>query len=246
MAIIQLPKAVPDVVELPKAFHAPNSALHPGQIDYTNYGNNPALKRAHDALKSNFDEAVAINELRANPCDEDRAATHDRKVRERCDGFERRAAEKLDGAVAALRAEVSAVEASLASKAGLKVNPAHLNIIVGTMQGLSPDKRTQTVNELIEKGDGATLAALLEVPLFATGLTERVRDSIKDRLFRKVDPQALALRDQLKLALDRMDKAMNETVRMFGSLKSGAGEGDWKRRAQKAAIQSAQDELSNR
>jgi hypothetical protein len=239
MADIYLNKAVPDVVELPKAFHAPHSALHPNNIDYESFGNNPALKRAHDALQYVFDESTSINEFRAKPSDEDRAATHDRRVRERCDNFEPNAAEKVDSAIAGVKAEITKVESSLSEKAGLKPNPVHFDAITAAFHGMKPEKRMTTLNELIEQGDGASLATLIEAPLFLTGLTAEVRDSIKERLYHKVDPMGLKLRDHLKLSLERMDKASVIAVQTFAQLRAGTGDGEWRNRAEMFAARNA-------
>jgi hypothetical protein len=239
MTDIYLSKAVLDIVELPKAFHAPNSGLHPGQIDFASFGDNPALKRAHDTLKYVFDEGTGINEFRAKPSDEDRAATHDRKVRERCDGFERSAAEKIDGALSGLRAELLTVESNLSNKAGLKPNPVHFDAITAAFHGMKPEQRMATLSQLIEQGDGASLATLVEAPLFLTGLTAEIRDSIKERLYRKVDPMGLKLRDYLKLSLERMDNAANLSVSMFSELRAGTENGAWRKRAETAAARVA-------
>lgn len=239
MADIYLNQAVPDIVELPKAFHAPHSALSPHNIDYASFGDNPALKRAFDALNYVFDEANSINEFRAKPSDEDRAATHDRKVRERCDKFEPKAAEKLDGAIVGLKSELATVESNLSTKAGLKSIPGHFDAITSCFFGFNAEKRVATVNELIEQGDGASLATLIEAPLFLTGLTAEVRDNIKERLYRKVDPMAFKLMEHLKLSIDRMDNASLKVLPTFGDLRAGTGEGEWRKRAQMAAARNA-------
>ena len=239
MADIYLNQAVPDIVELPKAFHAPHSALSPHNIDYASFGDNPALKRAFDALNYVFDEANSINEFRAKPSDEDRAATHDRKVRERCDKFEPNAAEKLDGAIVGLKSELASVESNLSTKAGLKSIPGHFDAITSCFFGFKAEKRVATVIELIEQGDGASLATLIEAPLFLTGLTAEVRDSIKERLYRKVDPMGFKLMEQLKLSINRMDNASIKALPMFGELRAGTGEGEWRKRAQMAAARNA-------
>lgn len=241
MSIITLPSNPAEVVSLPKAFQAPPEMMHPGQIDYASFGGNAALKRASDALQHSWDEALAINELRANPHDEDRAATHDRKVRERVDGFDRSIANRYDGAIAGLRTEFAAVEARLISKAGLKANTLHFDAITASFHNMKPEQRMATIAQLIEQGDGASLATLVEAPLFLTGLTAEIRDSIKERLFRKVDPSGLALRDQLNLALERMDNAVNASLNMRAKLRAGTAQGEWKRRAQQAAVHAARE-----
>lgn len=239
MSIVTIPKHNPEVVELPKAFDEPHEAIHPGQIDYAGFNDNATLKRASDCLGFGRDEARTINQLRTNPHDEDRAATHDRKVREACDKFDRSWAEKFDGAKAALLAELHSVEAALTMKAGLKSNPVHFDAITSSFHNFSVEKRMSTLSELIEQCDGASLATLIEAPLFLTGLTSEVRDSIKERLFRKIDPKGLALRDQLAIARVRMENASLASLPMRAQLRAGTSQGEWKNRAQLAAIHSA-------
>ena len=246
MSIIAIPKHNPEVVDLPKAFQSPPEAMHPGQIDYASFGDNAALKRASDALQYGWNEALAINTLRANPHDEDRAATHDRKVCERVDAFDRSFAETFDNANADLKAELRAVEAELERKAGLKPNPAHFDAITASFHGMKPELRMATISDLIAQGDHASLATLIEAPLFLTGLTAEVRDAIKTRVLNKVDPQAVALSDQLKLAIERMDNASYASLPMRAQLRAGTGQGEWKERAKQAAVRAAADNFTRR
>lgn len=246
MSVVTVSRHNPEVVELEKAFQAPPEPMHPGQIDYASFGDNAALKRASDALQHGWNEGVAINNLRANPHDEDRAATHDRKVRERVDAFDRSFAEMFDNANAGLKAELRAVEAELERKAGLKSNPAHFDAITASFHGFKPERRMATINELIEQGDHASLATLIEAPLFLTGLAAEVRDAIKTRVLHKVDPQGLALTDQLKLAIERMDNAANASLTMRAQLRAGTGQGEWKERAKRAAVRAAADNFTKR
>jgi hypothetical protein len=238
-----IPANPPEVVPLPKAFDAAHEALHPDQIDYASFGNNAALQRASNALKFAYDEGNAINHLRANPHDEDRAATHDRKVRERVDGFDRTFAQNFDGARADIQSELRRTEADLEQKAGLKANPAWSTAIVGTIQHMSPSERNQAVADLIEQGDHATLATLMDAPLLVSKLTAEQRDSIKTRVFMKVDPKGLALRDQLANALIKLDAASIASLTMRERLRAGTGPGEWKDRAKSAAVHNAATNL---
>ena len=189
---------------------------------------------------------MAINKLRTSPHDEDRAATHDRKVRERVDAFDRSISQKFDGAKNELKAELRAVEGELDRKAGLKANPVHFDAITAAFHGMKPEQRIQTLNELIEQGDNASLATLIEAPLFLTGLPPEVRDGIKARVFAKVDPQGLALRDQLNLAIERMEAASFASLPMRAQLRAGTGQGEWKDRAKRAAAIAAADSFTRR
>ena len=247
MSIITIPQHNPEVVPLPKAFQAPPEAMHPGQIDYASFGDNAALKRASDALQHGWNEALAINELRANPHDEDRAATHDRKVRERHDGSARSFAEKFDNANAELKAELRAVEAELDRKAGLKPNMTVANLTVGTLQGMKNDgERMAAVSELLEDGDYETLATLMAVPRFTTQLPAAFLNGLRERVLHKVDPQGVKLRDHLKVAIEKMDNAATASIIMFSQLRAGTGQGEWKERAKQAAVDAERNRLANK
>ncbi len=246
MSIVTIPQHNPDVVELPTAFDEPHESIHSGQIDYAGFDNNPALKRASDSLGFGRVEASAINQLRVNPNPEHRAALHDRTVREACDKFDRSLAEKFDGAKAALLVELSSVEAALTTKAGLKSNPIYVDAITSSFFNMNAEKRMATLTELIEQCDGASLATLIAAPLFITGLTAESRDSIKERLFRRVDPKGLALRNQLNVALARLENASLASLPMRAKLRAGTGDGAWRERSKAAAARAAADNLARR
>ena len=239
MSIINLPEHNVEVVPLPKAFHAPNGYIHAGQVEAEAFPGNAALSAASAALGYGREEAEAINELRANPDDEDRAATHDRKVRERIDNFERTFAERFDNAKAGVENELKRTEADLVEAAGLKPNSAHFDAITSAFHQMKPEQRAATIAELIDQGDHASLATLIDAPLFLTGLTAEVRDSIRERVFHKVNPQAVKLRDHLKVVLKRIDEAGYVAPSMFGQLRSGTGPGEWKNRSKMAAAKAA-------
>lgn len=230
-----------EVVPLPKAFQAPPEALHAGQFDYASFGDNAAIKLMADVVGEAWETGGKVNGERTNPHDEDRAATHDRKIRERVDGAQQRFNDKFERAKAGLAAELKAVEAELDRKAGLKPNPVHFDAITAAFHGMKPEQRAATINELIGQGDHASLATLIEAPLFLTGLNAEQRDSIKTRVLEKVDPKGVALRNQLKLCIERADNAANSSIVMFAQLRAGTNPGDWKVRAQQAAVHAARE-----
>jgi hypothetical protein len=209
--------------------------LHPAQIPYAEFGDNPALKQASEALKYAFDGLAQIDELRANPHPEYTPARHARTVREALDGFDHAHSHKFDSGRAALKAEHRRVESELATAANLKPNDKHFAAIVGTFQGFNPGQRAQTLDQLIEQQDGPSLASLLEAPLFLTGLTAEQRDSIKLRMFLKVNPQGVALRDALAKSLERFEAASYAAIKARASLLEGTDRFD-KRRAEAEAL----------
>lgn len=243
MSIITLPSNPPEVVEMAKAFNqGPPEDLHPGNVE----GDSPALKGANGTLQQIWDGAAALNEQRANPDPEHRAATHDRIMREANDAFERNSIAKLDSAFAALKAELADEEADLADKAGLKPDTTWRFAVVGTIHDMrNAGDQAAAINGMIEQGDHASLAALIDAPLVATGLTAEVRDSIKPRVFLKVDAQAVSRIEQLKLAVERFDKAMNAAPGMFAKLRAGTEPGAYRERAKQAALGHARSNFNN-
>lgn len=246
MPITTIAEHNPDVVELPSAFTEPHEATHPGQINFADFGDNPALKRASDALKFWYDGAIELNSFRQNPDDEVRAATHDRLTRERVDKFETNYCAQFENAKADLKRELANVETNLEYDAGLKPNDVHFNAVTAAFSYMKPEQRLQTLNDLIEQGENAALATLIEAPLFLTGLTAEQRSGIKERVFNKVDPKRLALRNQLKVAFSKMENASIPALRMTGNLRAGTEPGAWRERAKKAAIAVAVNNATNR
>ncbi len=242
MSIITLPSNPAEVPELTKAFQAPPEALHSGQFDYASFDGNAAIKLMADTVGEAWNEGGTINELRQNPHEEDKASTADRKVRELVESSQHRFGDKFDRAKAGLVAELKRVESDLETKAGLKPNMAIANLIVGTLQGMKNDaERMAAVNGLLEDGDYVTLATLLAVPRFTTQLPADFLIGLRERALRKVDPKGVALRDQLKLCIDRADNAGNASIVMFAKLRAGAEQGAWRTRAQQAAVHAARE-----
>ncbi len=234
MVDLVIPDSVAEVVALPKVNNAVPGVFHPANIDYENHGNNSALKAASDALKAIYEEAGAINELRGNPHEEARAATHDRTVREKVEAAERALDSRLGGAMFGLRAEFRRIEAELDEKAGFVANPAHFSAIVGTLQGMTPEARVGAIGEMVEAGDNATLATIAEAPLFLTGIPKEVRDTIKTRVLQKVAPAGVNLRNALIKAMGHVEAAGNASVFMYAALRGGAEPGAWRERAKQA------------
>ncbi|HEY0013180.1 MAG TPA: hypothetical protein VGB79_10055 [Allosphingosinicella sp.] len=208
----------------------PPEQLHPAQINFAKFGDHPVLKQASDALGMAWEGIGSIDKLRANPHPEDRPATHARKVRQAVTEFGNAWAQRADGAKAALKAEHRRVEAELETAANLKANERHFGAIVGTFQGLNPGAKAQALDQLIEQGDGPTLATLIDAPLFVTGLTAEQRDAIKMRLLTKVNPAGVALRDQLAKALAKMEAASMASIDAQMKLNTGTDRFDRKSR----------------
>lgn len=238
MADIQLTNHVPNVF-VQAAFHAPNGYIHAGQVEVDKHPENAALKAMAEALGYGRSEAESINAFRANPHEDHMPAQHDRAIRERCDTFERKFAEKFDNAKAGLERELTNVEAGLVTKAGLTPNAAHFDAITAAFHQMKPGQRAETVADLIAQGDHASLATLIEAPLFLTGLKAEERDAIKERVFHKLDPMAVALRDHLKVVLGRAGQATEAAHNMFHQLRAGTEPGAWRARGEAAAAREA-------
>lgn len=229
------PRAQPlsDEAALPRAFDRPSEHLHPAQIPYADFGNNAVLKAASDTLTFAQARLAAIDELRGNPHPEDKPATHARKVREAVSAFDRVWADKWDGNKADLQAEHKRVESGLVEKANLKPIDRHFDAVTATFHNMKPEDRSKAITELIGQEDFSSLATLIDAPLFVTGLTAEQRDGIRERVFRHVDPEAVALRDQLETALSKWENASFAGLRIRDKLLAGTDRFD--KRANDAA-----------
>lgn len=234
MSILHVPEHNPDV-PLASLREGPPHTMHEAQIDYEAFGGNLALKAASDALKFGRETYNSDNEYRGNQDGEDRAATHDKRVRQRVEDSQRTFEQRLGAAMTSLRGEYQRVERELAEKAGLKADPTLTNAIVGTLQGMSLAQRMEAISQMIDDGDNAILATIIEQSTFLTGVPKEVRDTISTRVLMKVDPDGLRLRNGLLNAMMKTEAAGNDSAGMFAKLMDGTEPGAWKVRAQQAA-----------
>ncbi len=252
MANIVLPKHVPDVPELPRhyaqgapeALH-PDQIYHEGQRGYEAFAANAPLKLVADVLGEGSREIVRLDELRGNPHPEDRGATHDRKVRDKVSSFKDSYFPKFNRAKDGLIAELKRLDAELDDKANLKPVAEYRNIIVGTFQSKTPGERAELLADFIKQNDGPTLAVLLEMPLFTTGLSAAQRDSIRPLLLTKIDFQGWQLREHIVATLQKVENAANAIPGVFAALASGTEDGAALRRAQQAALDAERVRLAN-
>jgi hypothetical protein len=234
MPEVVIPKTNPDV-PLARVFHGPLGDLHENHIEVPDGMSHPALDVARGALRYAYETVETVDAFRGNQSDEIRSAAHDRLVRERATEARTTFVSKLTNADNELGRALTTVEAKLAADAGLKPNPTHFDAITSAFHQMKPDQRVTTLNQLIEQGEHAALATLIEAPLFLTGLTTEQRDTIKERVYAKVDPQGLKLRDTLAKALKKVDAIGNTSIGVFDQLLAGTHEGAAKERADKAA-----------
>ncbi|KTT71474.1 hypothetical protein [Sphingomonas endophytica] len=207
---------------------------HEGQVEHEGF-NNSALRQASQALGFLHTTYNADNEFRGNQDPEDRAAKHDRLVRERVEASERAAEQRLGSAMQSVRGELQHVERNLEEAAGLKANPAHFNAITSAFFMMKPGQRAETLAGLIQQGENAALATLIEAPLFLTGLVAEQRDNIRNRVMEKADPAAFRLRNALLLAMTKIDAAGDAMAPTFAKLRAGTEPGAAKTRAELAA-----------
>ena len=196
---------LPETAAMKPAFQAPHEALHPGQINYQDFDNNQALKAASDANGYLWEGQAALNELRQQPNPEHSPAQHCRVVREALNSFSDNGAAKLQRAKDGLKSELARVEADLEKAANLKPDSDLKSAVIGTFQGMRPEQRSAALDTLINEGDGPTLAILINTSTVLTGLSPEQRNSIKLRLYSKVNPAGLALSQQLTKALAKAE-----------------------------------------
>lgn len=201
---------IEDTYLKPEASQA-HENMHPGQVNYKDYDDNAALKLANETFDYGFTQATEARQLRNRSGGgfdpEWNPARHDRAIRERVGQVDSEWATRMDNTRANLKAELSRVEGELERAANLKPNAAWYGAIVGTLQSKDAGERQDILNDLIDQADGPTLATLNEAPLFVSGLTLEQRDSIRPRLYEKVNPKGAALRNQLTKVMGKVEAA---------------------------------------
>lgn len=212
---------LPETAAMKPAFQAVHEAMHPSQINYQDFDNNQALKAASDANGYLWKGQAALNELRQQPNPEHSPAQHCRVVREALNNFSDNGAAKLQRAKDGLKAELNGVEADLEKAANLKPDCDLKSAVIGTFQGMRPEQRSAALDTLINEGDGPTLAILINTSTVLTGLSVEQRNSIKLRLFAKVNPTGLALSQQLTKALAMAEKASIANIMGQEMLRAG-------------------------
>ena len=230
-----VPNSNPDVFNT-RAFPGPVGAFHPENIEVPAGIEHPAFGIAREAFTYAHDGVEKVDVFRGTPNEEHRAARHDRETRELADQTQAAYNEKVTRAEGELARAHAEVEASLAAKAGLKADPNWRSQVVGVFYDMANDgARAAAIAGMIESGDNASLAALVEAPLVVTKLRPEVRDSIKERVFAKVDPQGVRLRDALAKAQTRLANAHVASFGIFDTLRADTHVGAAKERAAKAA-----------
>lgn len=203
--------------------------LHSGQFPYEGpWGENSALKHAHQTSGSFWERLNALHEYRTTRNPEVEPAVHARKVARLVEEFGRERASQWDSVKADLKRERGRVEDELKRGANLKANVAHFNAIVGTFGSLPPEKRMAAIDQAIAEADGPTLATLLEAPSLVTGLTAEQREAIKARAYERANPNGHALLKQLEKALVRSEAASIAAISATQKLAQGTDRYDRK------------------
>lgn len=223
----------PEIVELP-------AVDVPGQIDgrrvnYAAHDNHPALKLAADTLSGGATLFADVSRFRANPSDEDRAATHARKVRDLYLSNKAKWSENVARTEAELARAIADAEDDLRHEANLKPDPRYEGVILSKFVGMKPSDQAALFGELVTAGDGPSLAALLNAPSVLTGLTEQRKVELKAALCAKVAPKHVALRDELLKAKQAMVDASIAALKLEAPMLQWTGPGEWKERAKQAA-----------
>ena len=214
-------KIIEETDTLARTFAQPAEAFHPEQINYADFDNSPALKRASDTLGYAWDKLAAIDELRPNRSPLDTPASHGRKVASAVDSFSHEWGTRWDAARAGVMAELKTVDAQLDEAAGLKPNARFESAICGTFHMMTPAERAKAIADMIADGDTATLATLIDAPSVTTGLTAEVRGSIRERILRAKAPRLLAKREALTKAETKLQNAANRALPIVAGLRAG-------------------------
>lgn len=227
----------PEIVELP-AIELPGN-LDGRYINFEAHDGNEALKRTADALTNGHKAFTELNELRANPFDEDRAATHARKVRERYNSTQDAWSQNVTRVETELASELTAVEAELSRAANLKADSRYEGSILNKLIAMTPADQTAFIGQLITDGDGPSLAAVLDAPSALTGLTAERKAELKTAHCAKSAPKQVALRDAIMAAQQHVRDTSIAMLRLAPTMLQWTAPGEWKLRAKKAAAERA-------
>ena len=113
------------------------------------------------------------------------------------------------------------MDSDLAASANLKVVPHQFDAITATFHAMNASQKAQALDGLIAEQDGPTLAALIEAPGFVTGLQPEQRANLKSRIFRRANPEAFRLREQVGKALRKFDAASLPNIAGINALLAG-------------------------
>jgi hypothetical protein len=193
---------------------------HPDQIDPANESNN-SIKHGRNVLAAMTKAIVDLDEFRVTCSPADTPATHARKVAKAVDDTQTNLTPSYTNAKAAMKADIKQIDFDLNELAGLKANPRFEAAVMARFQQMDPKDHVAAVDKMIDAGDTASLATLIDAPAVITGLDPAFRDTIRDRVLRKVAPQQLALRAALLKAIDKLDASFNRSLNDFSALKAG-------------------------
>ena len=176
--------------------------FHSGYIK----GNTEGSQRLRDGLNYVASELTNLNvgRVRVDP-------NHKNNVEA---GF-RTIGKTIDETRAVLKAEQAALTNGLIQKSGFKANDAMTAFVVGTFQQMSEHEKPAAIAQLVEEGDGKTLAILASESTIYTKLSQELKDGIRNRLFAKADPQAFARLQENEFNLSRVERASIAAVNAY-------------------------------
>lgn len=180
--------------------HQTPEALHPANIK----GNSGAAEYARQVMASTSQSLARFNTMWVR---------RDEKLHGEVKNFK---LGEFDNAKADFKKEIKRIEDGLIEKANLKPNAAYITAICGVFHSMKPEQRANAVRELVEAGDGPTLAVLDEAPIVLTGLSREVHATIRPQIFAKTDPNGFAQLNMERANYDKVEAALNARVIALG------------------------------
>lgn len=190
------------------------------QIDPINADKLNSIKFGRNVLNSVTKAINDLDDFRATRSPADTPATHAKKVIEAVDNAQKKLVPSYTNAKVALKNDVLELDIELDDLAGLKANPRFEAAIVARFQRMDPADHIEAIDGMIAAGDTASLATLIEAPFIVTGLDPALRDTIRDRVLRKVAPEKLALRAAALTAFEKLEKSFYRSLPDFNALKA--------------------------
>jgi hypothetical protein len=162
---------------------------------------NYASKEIRSEVSRIRNAIASLAAMNGSPNPLETSAAHTRKI---C-----AAAEKLSNQIEASRSKIQSFASSgmdglhnaMVEKAGLRQN-LYAAEVRTAFRGLDGTERIQFLNDLLETGDGASLAAVLDAPSTLTGISKDVREKYREVATQRAAPSEYAAFTEILETLD--------------------------------------------
>ena len=184
----------------------------------------------------------SLEKVAQHPDPTETEARHAQRVAEAAKKLLKRADKIAEHLTVDIQEATQTLSDALTEKAGLREN-AYASEIRAAMRGMGKRERAQVLQQAVEDGDGATVAALTSAPTVVTGLDATYAERMADAFTRKHAPEVVNARDSL---MENYSTAL-QAVSLAKSASDAAVDAEFIREIQQAQDQArdAQEAFDN-